>query len=167
MPFVLPLQFLATESVEAVPKFVGQLARAHQNVTIMFMDIVGFTQMSKVRGNCTGGWLNPPELVTYFLKSAIHCRPILSCPCPNLFRPRFYVSKKWISLMFSSAAKFMKRFGIKVKTGLWKNVERDVSFRKCHPGNLKWHLYNAQSPNVQCFCSTALLYSFAQWINHV
>ncbi|KAF5833949.1 hypothetical protein DUNSADRAFT_9561 [Dunaliella salina] len=41
------IQFLATESVEAVPKFVGQLARAHQNVTIMFMDIVGFTQMSK------------------------------------------------------------------------------------------------------------------------
>ncbi|KAF5829769.1 hypothetical protein DUNSADRAFT_15534 [Dunaliella salina] len=43
------IQFLAMQSVEAVPENVGQLARAHQDVTIMFMDIVGFTEMSK---NC-------------------------------------------------------------------------------------------------------------------
>eukprot|EP00983_Pelagomonas_calceolata_P090445 1157420-Pelagomonas_calceolata.AAC.2 len=41
------IQFLATESSEAVPEHVGQLARAHKSATLMFMDICGFTAMSK------------------------------------------------------------------------------------------------------------------------
>lgn len=42
------MQFLALESLEAVPKFIAQLARAHTGVTLLFMDIVNFTSMSKV-----------------------------------------------------------------------------------------------------------------------
>eukprot|EP00983_Pelagomonas_calceolata_P051117 1142264-Pelagomonas_calceolata.AAC.6 len=41
------IEFLATESSEAIPEHVGQLARAHKGVTLLFMDIVGFTSMSK------------------------------------------------------------------------------------------------------------------------
>ncbi|KAF5842754.1 adenylate and guanylate cyclase catalytic domain-containing protein [Dunaliella salina] len=41
------IQFLAMESSEAVPERVGQLARAHESVTLMFMDVCGFTEMSK------------------------------------------------------------------------------------------------------------------------
>mmetsp|Transcript_21429 Transcript_21429/g.55815 ORF Transcript_21429/g.55815 Transcript_21429/m.55815 type:complete len:1059 (+) Transcript_21429:129-3305(+) len=41
------IQFLAMESTDAVPEYVGQLARSHSNVTLLFMDIVGFTSMSK------------------------------------------------------------------------------------------------------------------------
>jgi len=41
------IQFLAMESSEAVPEHVGQLARAHKSATLMFMDICGFTSMSK------------------------------------------------------------------------------------------------------------------------
>ncbi|KAF5837935.1 hypothetical protein DUNSADRAFT_3656 [Dunaliella salina] len=41
------IEFLATESSEAIPEHVGQLARAHRGVTLLFMDIVGFTSMSK------------------------------------------------------------------------------------------------------------------------
>ncbi|KAF5831690.1 nucleotide cyclase [Dunaliella salina] len=41
------MQFLAMESSEAVPEHFGQLARAHESVTLLFMDIVGFTGMSK------------------------------------------------------------------------------------------------------------------------
>jgi class 3 adenylate cyclase len=41
-------QFLVTESQGAIPKHVGQLARHHAQVTLMFMDIQGFTAMSKV-----------------------------------------------------------------------------------------------------------------------
>mmetsp|Transcript_18118 Transcript_18118/g.50743 ORF Transcript_18118/g.50743 Transcript_18118/m.50743 type:complete len:350 (-) Transcript_18118:842-1891(-) len=41
------IQFLALQSTAAVPQHVGQLARAHKGVTLLFMDIVGFTQMSK------------------------------------------------------------------------------------------------------------------------
>jgi len=41
------IQFLAMESTEAVPEHVGQLARAHQDVTILFMDVVEFTSFSK------------------------------------------------------------------------------------------------------------------------
>eukprot|EP00200_Dunaliella_tertiolecta_P002526 CAMPEP_0202348956 /NCGR_PEP_ID=MMETSP1126-20121109/6653_1 /ASSEMBLY_ACC=CAM_ASM_000457 /TAXON_ID=3047 /ORGANISM="Dunaliella tertiolecta, Strain CCMP1320" /LENGTH=658 /DNA_ID=CAMNT_0048940695 /DNA_START=339 /DNA_END=2315 /DNA_ORIENTATION=- len=41
------IQFLALESSEAVPEHVGQLARAHKSATLMFMDICGFTSMSK------------------------------------------------------------------------------------------------------------------------
>ncbi|KAF5838421.1 hypothetical protein DUNSADRAFT_2889 [Dunaliella salina] len=41
------IQFLALESLEAVPKFIAQLARAHTGVTLLFMDIVNFTSMSK------------------------------------------------------------------------------------------------------------------------
>ncbi|KAF5837936.1 hypothetical protein DUNSADRAFT_3657 [Dunaliella salina] len=58
------VQFLATESSEAVPEHVGQLARAHKGVTLLFMDIVGFTSMSKVEtaGDCyivSGGIMSP------------------------------------------------------------------------------------------------------------
>eukprot|EP00983_Pelagomonas_calceolata_P081896 1155740-Pelagomonas_calceolata.AAC.1 len=45
---LLAPQFLALQSTAAVPQHVGQLARAHKGVTLLFMDIVGFTQMSKV-----------------------------------------------------------------------------------------------------------------------
>ncbi|KAF5843538.1 nucleotide cyclase [Dunaliella salina] len=41
------VQFLALESTEAVPRHVAELARAHKGVTLLFMDIVGFTSMSK------------------------------------------------------------------------------------------------------------------------
>ncbi|KAF5832603.1 nucleotide cyclase [Dunaliella salina] len=41
------IQFLALQSTAAVPQNVGQLARAHKGVTLLFMDIVGFTAMSK------------------------------------------------------------------------------------------------------------------------
>ncbi|KAF5832535.1 hypothetical protein DUNSADRAFT_11530 [Dunaliella salina] len=41
------IQFLALQSTAAVPQSVGQLARAHKGVTLLFMDIVGFTAMSK------------------------------------------------------------------------------------------------------------------------
>jgi len=36
------------ESTQAVPRSIGHLARAHTDVTLMFMDICGFTAMSKV-----------------------------------------------------------------------------------------------------------------------
>jgi len=41
------VQFLALESTAAVPEHVGRLARAHKGVTLMFMDICGFTAMCK------------------------------------------------------------------------------------------------------------------------
>jgi len=41
------IQFLALESTEAVPRHVAQLAHAHKGVTLLFMDIVGFTSMCK------------------------------------------------------------------------------------------------------------------------
>ncbi|KAF5829149.1 nucleotide cyclase [Dunaliella salina] len=41
------IQFLAMESTEAVCEHVGQLARAHKSATLMFMDVCGFTAMSK------------------------------------------------------------------------------------------------------------------------
>eukprot|EP00983_Pelagomonas_calceolata_P002691 89616-Pelagomonas_calceolata.AAC.2 len=44
----MPPQFLALESTAAVPEHVGRLARAHKGVTLMFMDICGFTAMCKV-----------------------------------------------------------------------------------------------------------------------
>jgi len=44
----LLLQFLAMESTQAVPCNIGLLARAHADVTLLFMDICGFTAMSKV-----------------------------------------------------------------------------------------------------------------------
>jgi len=47
-----PLQFLALECSESVPEHVGQLARSHEAVTLLFMDICGFTAMSKVRQSC-------------------------------------------------------------------------------------------------------------------
>jgi len=45
---VLWTQFLALESPEAVPRNIGKLARKHKGVTLLFMDIVGFTEFSKV-----------------------------------------------------------------------------------------------------------------------
>eukprot|EP00983_Pelagomonas_calceolata_P040702 1137740-Pelagomonas_calceolata.AAC.1 len=47
----LPPQFLALESTEAVPRHVAQLAHAHKGVTLLFMDIVGFTSMCKFHAN--------------------------------------------------------------------------------------------------------------------
>jgi len=41
------IQFLALESTEAVPRHVAELAHAHTGVTLLFMDIVGFTSMCK------------------------------------------------------------------------------------------------------------------------
>mmetsp|Transcript_10726 Transcript_10726/g.29429 ORF Transcript_10726/g.29429 Transcript_10726/m.29429 type:complete len:891 (+) Transcript_10726:264-2936(+) len=41
------IQFLALESTAAVPGRVAELAHAHKGVTLLFMDIVGFTSMCK------------------------------------------------------------------------------------------------------------------------
>lgn len=38
-----PLQFLALQSTAAVPANTASLARRHKGVTLLFMDIVGFT----------------------------------------------------------------------------------------------------------------------------
>ena len=46
--YITRTQFLLTESQGAVTKNVGKLARHHAQVTLMFMDIQGFTAMSKV-----------------------------------------------------------------------------------------------------------------------
>jgi len=42
------MQFLAMESPAAVPRNISKLARKHKGVTLLFMDIVGFTEFSKV-----------------------------------------------------------------------------------------------------------------------
>ncbi|GAX81666.1 hypothetical protein CEUSTIGMA_g9094.t1 [Chlamydomonas eustigma] len=41
------IEFLSFNGSNAAPELMGQLARTHNDVTILFMDIVGFTDMSK------------------------------------------------------------------------------------------------------------------------
>ena len=41
------IEFLGVHGVLAVPDAVAQLAREHSNVSILFMDIVGFTPLAK------------------------------------------------------------------------------------------------------------------------
>lgn len=41
------LQFLAMQSSSAVPMNVNQIARRHSGVTLLFMDIKGFTSMAQ------------------------------------------------------------------------------------------------------------------------
>eukprot|EP00967_Tisochrysis_lutea_P083887 scaffold116981_cov15-Tisochrysis_lutea.AAC.1 len=43
----VPEHFLAMESSQAVPAHVSRLARGHLGVTLLFMDICGYTSMSK------------------------------------------------------------------------------------------------------------------------
>ena len=40
------IEYFSTHQA-AVPERMGQLARSHEGVTILFMDIVGFTSMAK------------------------------------------------------------------------------------------------------------------------
>jgi class 3 adenylate cyclase len=41
------IEFLSLHDGVCPPEFIGSLARKHQDVTILFMDVVGFTAMSK------------------------------------------------------------------------------------------------------------------------
>ena len=41
------IEFLATHGTGAVPEAVAQLAHSHTGISIFFMDVVGFTPMSK------------------------------------------------------------------------------------------------------------------------
>ena len=41
------IEFLSMRNLAAVPENYGALARSHEDITILFMDIVGFTSMSK------------------------------------------------------------------------------------------------------------------------
>ena len=41
------IEFLSTRNLSSVPEHYGALARSHEDITILFMDIVGFTSMAK------------------------------------------------------------------------------------------------------------------------
>eukprot|EP00798_Chlamydomonas_sp_ICE-L_P027188 gene27188-2431_t len=59
------IEFLSTSSPNEVPGNVGTLARSHDEVTVLFMDIVGFTSMSKdVEAEAVLTFLN--QLFTHF-----------------------------------------------------------------------------------------------------
>ena len=46
------LPFHCPPSPDQVPEHMGQLARSHANVTILFMDMVGFTSMANEVAPC-------------------------------------------------------------------------------------------------------------------
>jgi hypothetical protein len=63
------IEFLSLIKMESIPAHIAEVARTHENVTIMFMDIVGFTSMSKeVNANQVMTLLN--TLFTMFDKLA-------------------------------------------------------------------------------------------------
>ena len=63
------IEFLSLIKMESIPAHIAEVARTHEDVTIMFMDIVGFTSMSKeVNANQVMTLLN--TLFTMFDKLA-------------------------------------------------------------------------------------------------